>query len=31
MQWILVVLLGILLIFVGFIGGICDLITAPFR
>ena len=31
MQYILMILLGILLVFVGIIGGICDLVTSPFR
>jgi hypothetical protein len=31
MRWILMVLLGIVIIFVGLVGGICDLVTAPFR
>ena len=31
MQWILAVVLGILLIFVGIIGGMCELVTSVFR
>ncbi len=30
-QYILAILLGILLIFVGIIGGMCDLVTSIFR
>ncbi len=31
MQWIIAVVLGVLLIFVGIIGGMCDLVTSVFR
>ena len=31
MQWILAILLGIVIIFVGIIGGMCDLVTSVFR
>ena len=31
MQYILMILLGILLLVVGIIGGVCELVTAPFR
>ena len=31
MQWILAILLGIVIIFVGIIGGMCELVTSVFR
>ena len=31
MQWILTILLGIVIIFVGIVGGMCEIVSSVFR